>query len=262
VTILLPELSQARALARATVCQHRLHELSAAFRAASAAVEKGLDSPPYPLPESWPEIPGNVVPQKEIYRCPESEITIASVECLLFRSTVGGEKWTDFAEGEFCLVEQGEDSTLYRFEDWIGGDFDYNDAVIRIYDGPPMYGEIVSCDTGAANELWRSGQMLWPEDPDPRHHVGGTFKVGGGETNYGINGALGGHHVGPHTVVLLDYDRLIANDGEDVAEHLRASARHLGRLNALFADDSVRRLWPDGLDPAVSTNAPIWRPDR
>ena len=50
-----------------------------------------------------------------------------------------------------------------------------------------MYGVIVSASTGAANRLYLGDELLWPDDPDLRNHVGERFELGGGDTNYGYN---------------------------------------------------------------------------
>ena len=62
-------------------------------------------------------------------------------------------------------------------------------------------------------------------------------------------------------LVVVDYDRLTANRNEDLGEHLRASARHLGRLNALMADGAARTFGPSELAPSVNAAAAaLWSP--
>ncbi len=260
--ILMPSLSAARSLARSAVCRHQLRQLGAALRVTEAqAATDGGRRRQYPKPTLWPGVPMNVVPTRRIYLCPEATSDpIPNLANLKFYSYVGGEKYTSFEPGEFCRVVEEEGSTLYQFEDWIGGDYDYNDEHIRIYDGPPMYGVIVSASTGAANRLYFGEELLWPDDPDLRNHVGERFELGGGDTNYGINNEVYRYEIPPGTVVLLDYDKLIANRGEDMTQHLRDSARHRGGLNVLFADESVRGLGPTELDPAVGDHVKMWTP--
>ena len=63
------------------------------------------------------------------------------------------------------------------------------------------------------------------------------------------------------TIVVLDYDRLVANNGEDVGAKVRESARHLGCLNVLFAGGSVETRTVNDLDPQFSkASAERWTP--
>lgn len=62
----------------------------------------------------------------------------------------------------------------------------------------------------------------------------------------------------PETIAVLDYDVAVANDGEDIAEHLRVSGRHRGKINVLDAQGRVQTLLPTQLDPLVVPKA--WTP--
>jgi len=74
----------------------------------------------------------------------------------------------------------------------------------------------------------------------------------GGETSYGINAMAENIAVGgADKIILLDCVSIVANGGEDVSLYLDESARHLGKLNVLFADSSVHTKGEMEVDPAV-----------
>ena len=76
---------------------------------------------------------------------------------------------------------------------------------------------------------------------------------------FGEVGALAdGRAASVEDVVLLDYVRVRANQGEDMSRCLEESARHLGKVNVLWGDMSVRPEGPTALDPLVEPE--IWRP--
>jgi prepilin-type processing-associated H-X9-DG protein len=135
-----------------------------------------------------------------------------------------------------------------------------DDVHVRIHHGTPE--RLVIQKMGSAgytdNAIFYRGEQLIA---DSSHNTGASFLLTGGLTNYGINAQVGRVEVAPRTVVLLDYDMQAANNGEDQGVHLQASRRHLGKLNVLFADESVRRLGPSELDPTVSQDAvELWSP--
>lgn len=82
--------------------------------------------------------------------------------------------------------------------------------------------------------------------------------TGGASSNYAINAAVGKPTVAGSAIVLLDYDILVANSGETMAPHLTVGARHLGKINVLYADGSVRASWGLSLDKKLNPNA--WLP--
>ncbi len=90
VTILVPELTAARSLARMAVCQHNLHEIGQAFNARANAEMLG-EAPPFRVP-GWPRaLLPYVANQTEVLTCPESgEFTAMPVEEMLEVRMYGG----------------------------------------------------------------------------------------------------------------------------------------------------------------------------
>ncbi len=260
VSLLLPELSAARELARATACRSRLHQLGIAFHDARDKAHEGrMLTTMYPPYKLWPSIPMNVFPHKEIYLCPDEPVSYGDAGQLQFRSQEGW--FLSFEAGPYCIVKEGPNWTEYYFEDLLHGDFDIDDVIVRLYHDTPE--RVVIERAGSAgytqNAIYYKGEELIS---DCSHSVGASFLLGGGLTNYGINAQVALPEVAPNTVVLLDYDRLDANRGEDIGQHLRDSARHRGRVNALMHDGSVRPFGPSELDPVVSAAAvKLWSPE-
>jgi len=265
VAILVPALHVARGAARSAVCRNNLSQIGKAFRAAESRRDSAqAESMPYPEPSHWPQIPMNVVDAKDLYICPEATIMNASITEYQVRSQEGF--LIDFVEGQkgvdHCIVvRSGSGYKDYGFEDlaMTHSDMDYNDVVFRISEGPPVKALVFSASSGYANSLCHNQEVV-PGYEDLRTCVGQELALGGGETNYGINAKIHRHKVASGTVVLLDYDRLVANDTEDLHQHLLDSARHRGKLNVLYADQSVRGRRPGELDPAMPGCGDQWTP--
>ncbi len=259
VAMLMPNLSKSRQLTQTAVCAHQLRQLGEAFRAAEGATYDGqVGGRRYPPHRLWPSIPMNVGLPVEIFTCPIETQAFADVGRLQFRSQEGW--FADFEAGTHCIVTEGSGYTDYAFEDLWNGDFDIDDVHVRIYQGTPE--RLVIRKMGSAgytqNAIFYRGEQLIA---DSSHNTGASFLLNGGLTNYGINAQIARAEVAPRTVVLLDYDMQAANNGEDQTVHLHASRRHLGKLNVLLADESVRRMGPSELDPAVTADAvELWSP--
>ena len=284
VVLLAPSLSRARSLARAVICAGNLHQISAAFRAAEAQ-QQGADSStpalPYPRAENWPNVPANVCPTQEMFICPEDQPTAQD-------SQDGLEYWSDagygpppgyngehgrfvmgFAPSGGCQVREHSDYVEYRFdEDWWHhpGAFqsDGHDGTFRIYGGDQgrRVLEMWWQNCYEDNQVWHFGSLIWIIPQTADHS---KYYFNAAVTNYGINSEVGRFNVAPDTVVLLDYDCRIANPTApgELSQHLQSSrtARHLGKVNVLYADESVRRVHPSTLDPAMNhDSAGLWTP--
>ncbi len=269
-TLLTPALATARALARAAVCANNLHQIDGAFRARHAG--SGAQPTPYCAHPQWPAEPMSVVPNVWIYQCPEAPVTGSDINDYGIRSNLGGVATVDvpFEDqydpdglGGMCrLIEDDADHSLWGFEGGVYRDLWDGSIDIKIH---------VDKNTGIATNVSGGYHGHSGENPDIlsltfRGEVvpgwedfrnvpdQATFEMGGsGVTNYGINAALAGYDVAQDTIVLLDYVLRVARryPSEDVAANLVESARHLGRLNVLYASGAVRRSGPTGLDPQI-----------
>jgi len=277
ITILAPSLSRAKELAMMTRCQHNLHEVSQAFHAAANASvgAVGLDERLDLLhnPATWPNVPMNAVSELSIYKCPGQPETSYSVDQYYIHSNFDGTN-TDgtgldiyFDKGhELCrIVEETDEYIDYGFEDGVWYDLYHGsiDVLVRVSKTSPptgtyLYDTYRGHTTGTLS-LCVHGKVIW--DDFRNVAMGQTFSFEGGFTNYGMNGRVGRHDIPAGTIVLLDYDRVVANRNEDITSYLLdAAKRHAGKINVLFRDGSVRAFGPAGLEPDIGSNDRMWNP--
>jgi prepilin-type processing-associated H-X9-DG protein len=148
----------------------------------------------------------------------------------------------------------------------------HNDGYIRIYD---MTGEllVVSHKCGCDTQIWIDNKPGFGTDPsNPNHtqmrfNVGKTVKVGsgiGGLTSYGVNSFAHRYPYSSSTLVLMDYEGdgvMMSVDPDELAkvrQQLLKTLRHLGRMNILLADGSVKTAGLSSIDPAL--NRTLWNP--
>ena len=282
VTILVPSVTVALSMARSALCRHNLHQLADAFHAHAAATASRRDdglSRPLHQPESWPNIPMSTVTEKQIYICPEEPIASGDLTQYCIHSNYDGTSFNGlgldirFDDGEDCckVLNETDEYIEYGFDDGRINDLDYGtiDITIRVTKSPPIIGTYMSdryrgyngSDGVGVLSLHCNGQVV-PGWEDFRNvPQGATFNIGGAPSNYGMNARAGRVDLSPDTIVLLDYPRLLANDGEDMTNALaKAAKRHRGTINVLLADGSVRGLLAVQLDPGIGENAERWSP--
>ena len=177
----------------------------------------------------------------------------------------------DYGNGQFELMD---------FNGWID-----TDPVIRIYDrgeilifdripdtedwaappgtdrGPGYPSNVNTC--GNLNLLHFQGAPAFADEGCFRLHRGKTIKLAdwdGGLTNYGINSYAHKYPYGAKCIVLVDYKELVVEiDTPLEAEAiLLRSIRHLGKVNYLRGDGSVRTASPMEISPRLKLS--MWRP--
>ena len=288
ITLLMPTLSLARKLTRRAICAHNLEQLSQAFlvRASRSELAPLPGHSLYPPGESWPMVPYDAVPEQGIYLCPEDpgrRWAGEEVPGLQWRVNAGVPFTVPFAPCVNCKTRKGRDArgeyTEYVFEEWpdqearfssdgsdypnCGGRTD-KDGVFRVYDNGDGSVTIVlvnlMVDRNPPDDLLVGGKVRWACTRDRINRPDRIFLPNGGFTSYGINSLVSRSEVDPNTVVLVDYNECCVDltVPHAAAAMLVRSARHLGRLNVLFADQSVRNMGPTELDPRL--NMDIWTP--
>ena len=281
VSLLLPSLGAARALARQAICKNNLHQIDGAFRGRDTGGGLGSASwsRPYCPPSQWPAQPMQFLPDVAMYKCPEAQMTEGGGEDYTIQTNLGGTAKLDIpfqdgydpdGRGALCRkIEDDASHTLWGFDDGVNRDL-YSvgsiDIEIRV-DKQTMIGEYVSprygcsSDTAGVLSLACNGETV-PGWEDFRNvATGQKFQLkGAGLTNYGINARIDAQVVAPGTIVLLDYiNRVVDLDTTaNIADQLIDSARHRGKLNVLYADSSVRHSGPSELDPQI--NPGPWSP--
>lgn len=156
-----------------------------------------------------------------------------------------------------------------------------HDGVIRVYLNVKgrVIARLIQYSCGEFNAVLFDGKPLFtrPGDPpgvsDPASEQYGW--LGPGRSKEGMEVELTsafkcsyGMTVGSqyftyptHRILVLDYDRQMCDpEDSDTQQLLQDGARHLGRLNLLFADGSVRTKGPTEIDPALPGNERWWRP--
>ena len=283
VTIIMPSLTVALSMTRSAICRHNLHQLAGAFHAHAAVNASndgnGLNRRLLYQPEAWPSVPMSVVKERGIYLCPEEPVASGDLTQYYIHSNYDGTSFDGlgldirFDDGEDCckVLKETDEYIEYGFDDGRVNDLDWGtiDIIIRVTKNPPIRGIYMSDryrgypgpDGIGVLSLYCNGQVV-PGWEDFRHvPQGATFDIGGAATNYGMNAQVGRIDLGPDTVVLLDYPRILANTGEDMNEALtQAARRHRGNINVLFADGSVHSLLTVQLDPGIADNAERWSP--
>jgi len=253
----------------------------------------------YPQPERWPTIPYNCVPQEQLFLCPEDDPQNWSlIDGLKYRSYWRSSVyWLDFRDGDTapngqvcCRGRRGEDENgsywefvfeeNYDYPDgcnfwdarpWYPGGNDYsdNDGRFIIWDDYPGRGRVLrldyfTCTYDLGGFLFDEG--LFESSGTLQGHAGEEVELGAFYTSYGINAKTHRISVAPDTIVLMDYEAaehdvsFVADpDSSRINSRLDVSGRHRGKINALFADQSVRHVWPAEIYPAV--NYDTWSPE-
>jgi prepilin-type N-terminal cleavage/methylation domain-containing protein/prepilin-type processing-associated H-X9-DG protein len=86
-----------------------------------------------------------------------------------------------------------------------------------------------------------------------------------GMATYGMNSRQHAFRRGERKILLLDYNKLVAEVVGDTATDVwsdEVAPRHVGQVNAAFADGSVGDYNPDDIDPGLSTvHDGMWKPE-
>lgn len=255
--VLAPSVAVAVALTRRTLCANNMHQVGVAFK---VSPDRGI----YPDPRQWPSTPQDTLPDPGIYLCPEVDddgmADIAEYEIWLIDEGIYITFEDTSSVAGLCKVIDKGDYMEYWFDD--GWYRDLDDFLFHVTKTEPRvatyrpdlsgvgHGRKVSlCYQRVPVEGWEDLQT------NSAHEY---FTLGGqGLTHFGMNGLLSNGSA-PEDIVLLDYVRLRANQGEDVTRSLDESARHLGELNVLWGDMSVHSEGPTALDPLIHPE--IWQP--
>jgi len=256
VALMVPSFSKVKELARSAACVSNLHHLGGAFTLA-------LGTKPRPDPDQWPQCPQDAAPDAGIYLCPEADN--ATPDISQYEIWLQDEGYyitfedTSAIEGLCNVFDRGE-YVEYWFDD--GWYRDVDDFLFHVSKTNPKVAtfrpDLAGIGHGRIVSLCRRREVV-PGWEDLRNRVAhDSFTLDGeGLTNYGINARLTETST-PAVVLLLDYTRMRAHSGEDVTLELDQAARHLGQLNVLWADLSVRAAGPTALDPWVHPE--LWEP--
>ncbi len=250
-------------LSRRAVCATKLRQIYATFEVHAQGLARTPVFRPFPGGYAWPNIPYNVVRHTKLFVCPEEPDVKEVIAPVYELYTSADDLLIPFAplEGS-CRVTDYGNYTEYRFESG-GGVVDYNDVVFHVSNTVPPVATLSPDEWSfrgvGTMSLYRNGEVVpgWEDFRDVP--AGEEFIMEGtGKTSYGINAEAENVRIDQFKIVVLDYDRTVANSGEDIAASLAAGARHLGRLNVLFSTGVVRACTPGELDPIARSE--LWWP--
>lgn len=116
---------------------------------------------------------------------------------------------------------------------------------------------------GNRNDILYRGVGAFGGDPKLKNHRGQDFQLPDwlAETNYGINSCAYKYPFGSSIIVLVDYKEVTIVDLDTPLESealLLQSARHLGKVNYLKADGSVKVATPQAISPRLRPEK--WKP--
>ncbi|MCP4378637.1 MAG: type II secretion system protein [bacterium] len=276
--LMIPTVSTIRDRALQIQCESNLHQIYAAFPAAQGrSVRRGKSF--YPDIYEWPEIPQIAITNTTIFICPadlrpeeEEEDNSGNMEdyALFLREENGG----------IYINFQPTDARPYRlvfdrgsyWEFWFeeGGckdidlGVDFVDFVFHVSKSKPHTAvfQDVEHSTPRVTALVYKKQVVpgWENLSNNAKYDEITMSASGLPSDYALNASVASRdNVAPDTILMLDYNRSTANNGEDMDEHLAAAARHMGKLNVIRADGSITTMGPGELNPLVYPEP--WRAD-
>jgi len=274
-TLLIPSLSRAKAVARQVQCANNLHHIGQA-----CGTRRAEDRTAIPV-NGWTAALKPFVSSSDVFICPETEEPGA--EKVDLRSLYV-EEWQwgnhncdwplepDLEAGEKSLwawemIEKDATGFLIGMSDsWNN---QYIDLVLRFkYLGGSMVKVTYVSEATAflTYHLKGPGGEMILEGMGKGGINGSKFGMsatfGASTGTYGMNSLTGSTSIGRDLVLVLDYDKTVADcagpDAADIWENWIAP-RHLDRCNVLFGDGGVQSMYPARIFPGAP-GAPEWVP--
>ncbi len=267
VSILLPSLTKAKAMAKKAVCASNLFHIGRAMEMHRSDSRTGTVSA-----YGW----GSTVLRysaPEILLCPEDEDPHTGMAGTTVEVINTGYDMP-LEEGPFTKLERiDRDSYRLNFEDIRpgGGDMDFNDLVLRIDEQPDGQVKVTIEQKNAGykfNLVTPDGEVLMER---LGKHKGESVMVPAGLASFGMNSLASTFTDDTRRDLLLamDYEKMIAagagagtDDWSDWDEGDRYEfARHLGECNVLWLDTSVRSMNPETFHPDLGSQSErYWQP--
>jgi prepilin-type processing-associated H-X9-DG protein len=271
--LMMPSLDSVSHKARQVECASNLGQIHSAFPIAQSRGAR--QAPMYPPSYQWPMVPQTTIENNAIFWCPEGPAATDEVDDnadfkdyeLFLREEKGG-MYTNFQTTDarpYRLVFDRGDYWEFWFEEGALKDIDSGvDFVFYVSKATPHTAvfQDVSHNTSRVTAVVFRREVIPGWENLSVNAKGDKFIIGAktAQSNYGINNSVAARDsVAPGAIILLDYDKTIANQGEDMSENLEAAARHMGRSNVLHADGSVTSERPIDLDPVL--NPGVWSAD-
>ncbi len=175
----------------------------------------------------------------------------------------------DRVRDQWPYADDGTGIYWLCMEDY-GGDQDFKDVMTRVVDnrdGTTTL-EMISGFTGHTNTL------RWKSDDSEIAYIGSNthtaieivLPTGEVKNSYGMNFNVQDIIHDGSKVLVMDYDWIVAKTTHDWAREesspgVPTFARHMGKMNVLFAGEEVRLLNPEDVNPADAFNQnALWLP--
>ena len=196
------------------------------------------------------------------WRCNEEEYArLTDPTSFLLTADQARDNLTQYTAGENPNV------SYLIFEDLRGGynpDWDFSDFSVRL----EMDGDYVNVQAtkGRAGFTFAVVGAGGEEEGNRLASTGNAyqFRARALRTSYGANNLIQSTRVGSDSIVVLDYEKGIANVAGDDANPIEftiyKAARHRGMSNVLFGDGSTRLMTLGEIDPNHSETEEKWIP--
>jgi len=268
LAILVPSLHQVRALARTAKCAVNLKNIGTACGNVIADTASGGGSLGKIHSFGWQGTVLTYLSGQEALVCPEGLYAGQDLTGHVVEVTYNGNVLYDMPLKEeplTVLVVEDEKNYRLEFEDIrpSGGDRDFNDLVLRFteLDGGGTRITYLSISAAYHFDLLRPDRSILMKDMGRYTKAGDFVDLEGGNASYGMSSISHLVNYGTRVAYVLDYQKAVANvaglNASDNWNNWLADegwpefARHQGRCNILFGDNSVELHDVIRIDPMV-----------
>ncbi len=276
VSLLLPSIARAHREVNTAQCANQLQKIFLA----SSSWRNDHDMVGTISPSNWTADLLNYITDRRSLVCVEDANGGGSAAGSLNAYVVRDYTWRDYdmplvagVSTHVVDVSNGGKSYELRFDDKPPGqgDGDFNDIVLHIdvlADGSTQVTVTFKESADSFDLLDPSGKLLL-HDMGNGTPVGTKILLPTGATSYGLNSETPNVYGIADKIMGLDYPNIVADVSKDDwtnpdwvnGDNTVTFARHLNRINELWADGHVTAMYPGEITPMMISNvAKLWQP--